>query len=86
MKEKLLNVLFTIVILCSIYFLSSYSNNKKLNHYDTFIFHGNKFMKNEIIYDLIKYNVDSSDLYSSNDVSLFVSKIKHLEKYHIVNI
>ena len=61
MKEKLLNILFTIVILCSIYFLSSYSNNKKLNHYDTFIFQGNKFMKNEIIYDLIKYNVDSSD-------------------------
>ena len=85
MKEKLLNVLLIIFILCSIYFLSSYSYNKKLNHYDTFIFQGNKFMKNEVIYDLIKYNIDSLELYSSTDVSLFVSKIKNLVKYDLID-
>ena len=85
MKEKLLNISLIIFMLCSIYFLSSYSNNKKLNHYDTFIFQGNKFMKNEIIYDLIKYNTDSSEFYSSNDISLFVSKIKKLQKYDLID-
>ena len=85
MKEKLLNILLIIFMLCSIYFLSTYSNYKKLNQYDTFIFQGNKFMKNEIIYDLIKYNIDSSEFYSSNDVSLFISKIKNLEKYDLID-
>ena len=80
MKEKLLNILLIIFMLCS-----TYSNDKKLNHYDTFIFHGNKFMKNEIIYDLIKYNIDSADFYTSNDISIFVSKIKNLEKYDLID-
>lgn len=85
MKENFLNILIIIFTAFGIYYLSYYSNNKKLNYYDKFIFQGNKFMKNEIIYDLIKYNVDSSGFYSTDEINLFVLKIKNLEKYDLID-
>ena len=85
MKENFINIFILIFICCGIYYLSSYSNKKKINHYDTFIFEGNKFMKNEIIYDLIEYNIDSLEFYSAKDISLFVSKIINLNQYDLID-
>ena len=39
----------------------------------------------KLFIDLIKYNVDSSGFYSSNEINLFVLKIKNLEKYDLID-
>ena len=81
-----LNIVYRILIAtCIILLISFYSLKNSTLNFNKFILQKSNLLDEKTFYEYIEYNIDSSNVYDSNDIKMFKQKILNMKEIGIIN-
>ena len=84
--HRYLNITLRLMIPISIVILASfyYLKNSTLN-FNKFVLYESNLFNEKTFYEFIEYNIDSINVYDSNDIKMFEKKILNMKEIGIIN-